>query len=188
MKHENMKHERTKHEMKSEVIPLFSTPVVVTNIGRDFKEDELRFIANLPMYRDKENEGMQNHRSDGFSLFDDFPEELKDIKKFIENRLNDYLEHIEGVNTNLAKLRITQSWLNETRPGECHYPHLHPNSYLSGVLYINCLPNDGINFENRSFRNYNNMEFSKEKITGFNTKHNSLANELNLKWFIFFNY
>jgi uncharacterized protein (TIGR02466 family) len=31
---------------------------------------------------------------------------------------------------------ITQSTLNYTRKGEYHHNHTHPNSYLSGVLYI----------------------------------------------------
>ena len=32
---------------------------------------------------------------------------------------------------------ITQSWLNYTEPGQSHHKHAHPNSVISGVLYIN---------------------------------------------------
>jgi len=78
------------------------------------------------------------------------------------------LEEIEGVDTDFARLRITQSWLNKTKPGESHHLHHHSNSYLSAVLYICCLPNDHINFEKRSYGLYNNLEFLKKKSTEWN--------------------
>ena len=99
-----------------------------------------------------------------------YKDKLKDIKKFIEHHLKLYLEEIEGADTNLATLRITQSWLNKNKPGEGHDSHSHANSYLSGVLYINCLPNDCINFKNRSHKSYNNIEFLKKENTPWNTQ------------------
>ena len=94
--------------------------------------------------------------------------ELKDIRKFCEYQLKNYLEEIEGANTDKVTLRITQSWLNKTKPGEYHSPHYHSNSYLSGVFYFNCLPNDHINFNNRMYGMFNNMEFPKKKVTVWN--------------------
>ena len=35
-----------------------------------------------------------------------------------------------------VSLRITQSWVNYTKPGQWHHKHAHPNSFVSGVLYI----------------------------------------------------
>ena len=102
-------------------------------------------------------------------MFDSYSDTLKDIKNFCEYHLKLYLEEIEGVDTDLAKLRITQSWLNRTKPQEFHHSHHHPNSYLSGVLYISCLPNDTINLENRSYGLYNNMEFPRKKDTVWNS-------------------
>ena len=102
-----------------------------------------------------------------FDLYSE--EELKDIKKFCEQQLKIYLEEIEGADTDLAELRITQSWLNKTKPGELHHPHTHRNSYLAGVLYISCLPNDSINLENRAYGLYNNMIFPKKKTTNWNS-------------------
>ena len=32
---------------------------------------------------------------------------------------------------------VTQSWLNWTEPGGFHHSHYHPNSFISGVFYIN---------------------------------------------------
>ena len=154
---------------KPELLSLFSTPIVKINIGRDFTKLETDCFQNISMYKEKEK--MTNHRSKEHYLFDNFTsdEGLKDIKKFCEQQLKIYIEEIEGVDTNLAGLRITQSWLNKTKPGEYHHSHSHPNSYLSGVLYITCLPNDSINFDNRSEGNYNSMRFQMNKITAWNS-------------------
>ena len=151
------------------IIPLFAIPIVKTNIGRDFTKDEVNFITGLPMYKDVD-QGMFNHRSKDFYLFDNFVEELKDIKNFCEHQLEQYLKEIEGADTDLATLRITQSWLNTTKPQERHHLHYHANCYLSGILYIRCLPDDHINFSNRSFGSYNNMEFPMKKPTVWNVR------------------
>ena len=153
-----------------EIIPLFPIPLVRTNIGRDFTKDELQLLfSDIPMYKDT-GEGVSNHRSKDFYLFDnEFAERLKGIKKFCELQLVWYLENIEGVDTDLATLRITQSWLNKNKPNESHPRHFHPNSYLSAVLYITCLPNDSINLENRAYGLYNNMIFPKKKTTNWNS-------------------
>ena len=57
---------------------------------------------------------------------------------------------------------------HKTKPQESHHPHFHPNSYLSGVLYISCLPNDYINFSIANL--YKPMEFPIKKSTLWNTK------------------
>jgi uncharacterized protein (TIGR02466 family) len=152
-----------------EIIPLFPTPVVVINIGRDFTKDELQlFLKDIPMMKDK-GRRMQNHGSVNLTLFDTFAEELTDIRNFCEYQFEQYIENIDGANPDIAGLRITQAWLNNNKPTEQHHLHYHPNSYLSGVLYIKCLPNDHINFENRSEGNYNNMRFQMEKINVWNS-------------------
>jgi len=165
---------------RGEFISLFSTPVVKANIGRDFTEEELEFfltnarlenerIPTIPVWKD-EQKGMHNHRSKDFYLFDNHADILGDVKKFCEHELKRYMENIEGVDTDLAGLRITQSWLNKTKPSENHHLHSHTNSYISAVLYIKCLPNDSLNFDNRSSGMYNNMEFPIKKITLWNTQ------------------
>jgi uncharacterized protein (TIGR02466 family) len=149
------------------MLPIFSTPVVKINIDRDFTEDELQLcITDIPMMK---NKGATNHQSKDLYLFDTFAEELKHIKKFCEDELKQYMEDVEGADTNLTGLRITQSWLNKNKSSEQHPPHFHLNSYLSGVLYIKCLPNDHINFDNRMYGMFNNMEFPKKKITEWNS-------------------
>ena len=142
-----------------EIFNLFPIPLVKTNIGRDFTKDELQlFLKDIPMMKDK-GRRMQNHGSVNLTLFDTFAEELTDIRNFCEYQFKQYIEHIDGANPDIAGLRITQSWLSITKPGEYHNPHHHPNSCLSGVLYISCLPNDHIVLSNRSYGLFDNIEF-----------------------------
>ena len=160
-----LKDKMEKEIMKSEIIPLFSTPVVKTNIGRDFTKDELQlFLIDISMKKDS-----ANHHSKDYYLFDNFPKELGEIHKFCKQQIEWYLKEINSVDTDLASLRITQSWLNKNKPGEHHHSHHHSNSYISVVLYISCLPNDGINFSNRMYGMFNNMEFSRKKVTVWNS-------------------
>jgi len=150
---------------QGEIIPIFPTPIVRANIGRYFtKKEHQLFLTDIPMWKD-EQAGMFNHQSKDFYLFDSHADILGDVKKFCEHELKRYLENIEGVDTDLAGLRITQSWLNKTKPQEYHHLHHHGNSYISGVLYICCLPNDHINFENRLHGMFNNMNFPIKKPT-----------------------
>ena len=149
---------------------LFGIPVMRINMNREFTKEELQLLlSDIPMWKD-EKRGMSNHRSKDFYIFDNFAEELKDIKSFCEHVLKQYLEEIEGADTDIATLRITQSWLNKTKPQERHDKHYHTNSYLSGVLYISCLPNDYIKFRNRSHGSYNNTEFPIKKATFWNVR------------------
>ena len=154
--------------MKNEIISLFSTPIVKTNIGRSFTKEETDCIANIPMGKDKSPTVQM--QSECFDIFDNFTEELNDIKSFCEHELKRYLEEVEGVDTERAGLRITQSWLTKLKPQEFHALHNHRNSYLSGILYISCLPNDNIQFRDR-YRFFDPaLEFPKKKRTEYNAE------------------
>ena len=169
-----------------ELISLFSTPLTRTNIGRRFTKEEVECIANIPMTRaaqereaifpesqrwmyrrEKDKLGSQ---SESYDILDKF-EELKDLKTYCEEELKAYLEDIEGVNTDITNLRITKSWLNKIEPQDFHALHNHKNSHLSGVFYISCLPNDNIQFINKSVRFPDTtLELPKKKMTEFNSQ------------------
>lgn len=42
----------------------------------------------------------------------------------------------EELNYNCEKLKITQSWGNKEEINQWHCIHIHPNSFISGVLYL----------------------------------------------------
>ena len=91
---------------------------------------------------------------------------MKSIRTVIEQTLAEYFETVHA-SSNDVSLKITQSWLTLSRKGESHHTHTHPNSVVSGVLYINLAQNDGINF----YRNEDNIwyELLREKETYYNT-------------------
>lgn len=61
---------------------------------------------------------------------------LPDLTTFIEKCVHEYLM-ATICPKNDVRLRITQSWLNWTKPGQFHHKHAHPNSLISGCYYVN---------------------------------------------------
>lgn len=61
---------------------------------------------------------------------------LASLTTFIEKCLHDYLM-ATICPKNDVRLRLTQSWLNWTKPGQYHHKHAHPNSIISGCFYVN---------------------------------------------------
>ena len=53
---------------QGELITLFSTPVIKTNIGRSFTEEEMRCILNIPMGEKNKQIGIQSRN---FEIFDE---------------------------------------------------------------------------------------------------------------------
>ncbi len=61
--------------------------------------------------------------------------EMKKLKQFIEKSLKEYFQNIY-VPKNDVEPYITQSWCNYTKEGQFHHEHIHPNSFISGVFYV----------------------------------------------------
>ncbi len=108
---------------------LFSIPVCKFTLDRPYTDEELAFINDLET---RPNQG--NTTSTDNNLFD--REELSGLALFCQKSVDEYFEKIYAPKHDV-KLRFTQSWSNYTKPGEYHHKHEHPNSFVSGVLYIN---------------------------------------------------
>ena len=61
--------------------------------------------------------------------------EMKKLKQFIEKSLKEYFQNIYVPKNNVEPY-ITQSWCNYTKEGQFHHRHAHPNSFVSGVFYV----------------------------------------------------
>lgn len=61
--------------------------------------------------------------------------EMKKLKQFIEKSLKEYFQNIY-MPKNDVEPYITQSWCNYTKEGQFHHKHAHPNSFISGVFYV----------------------------------------------------
>lgn len=106
---------------------LFPTALGLFDLGRDFTEDEMSFIKNQ-----EKRSNMGNTTSADHYVLE--KEELKDLREFVQRSVDNYFREVHAP-TQETKLRITQSWLNYTEPGQFHHKHAHPNSFISGVLY-----------------------------------------------------
>jgi uncharacterized protein (TIGR02466 family) len=113
---------------------LFPTPVAFSKLPRKYTNEEVAFIQKCSLNVTK-NTG--NTTSVDRYVLDE--PVMADLKAFIQFYVNHFMESVEAP-YNPVEAYITQSWLNYTQPGEYHHKHEHPNSYLSGVLYINADP------------------------------------------------
>jgi uncharacterized protein (TIGR02466 family) len=61
---------------------------------------------------------------------------LESFKNTLTDITNQFFNEVAQPEDKDLKLCITQSWVNFTKPGKYHHQHWHPNSYISGVFYL----------------------------------------------------
>ena len=110
------------------LLSLFPTPVGLFNLNREFTKEELEYVNGLEM---RPNAGNLTSKENYILK----KKELKSVKKFIEESLEQYFTTVFKPQDNV-KLCITQSWINFTKKGQWHHKHAHPNSLVSGVFYF----------------------------------------------------
>jgi uncharacterized protein (TIGR02466 family) len=120
---------------------IFPTPIYQTNIDRDFTKNELSIVEK---YKKNYKRNYGNTTSEDSYILNN--KVFKNINKELNIIILDYFDKIINP-INKIQPYITQSWLNYTKTNEHHHIHRHPNSLVSGVLYINAdEKNDKINF------------------------------------------
>ena len=113
----------------SEVMPLFSTPVMVCdNFAQPVDED---LVAQCYKY-DTIINGGGNFASVNTQILDEEP--FKEIKTRVEYAIREYIHGVLRWNNN--NIYLTQSWLNINPQGTSHHIHHHSNSIVSGSYYI----------------------------------------------------
>jgi len=109
---------------------IFPTPVMTSHIERDFTTDEIKYIRKL---RATTNPNVGNVRSVATHVLD--APEMKAIRSIVAEHVNRYAWKIISADPRHTFF-ITQSWVNFTDHGQSHHRHIHTNSLISGVLYI----------------------------------------------------
>jgi uncharacterized protein (TIGR02466 family) len=107
---------------------IFPTPVAKFELGREYTPEEMAFVDSQPTHKNMGN----TTSDDRYVLRHDT---MASLKAFAEASVNEYLRSIHAPKHEVT-LRLTQSWLNYTTPGQFHHKHAHPNSFVSGVLYL----------------------------------------------------
>lgn len=139
---------------------IFPTTVGAFEFDRAFTEKELKLINGLEQ---KSNEG--NTTSLDHYIFKQ--KGLKNLKEFVDNCINEYFDKIYCP-INRVNLYVTQSWVNYTKKGQYHHKHAHPNSFISGVFYVNAdLTKDKIYFYKEG---YNQLELPAKEWNLTNSK------------------
>jgi len=133
--------------IESQILGLFPTPVYSCKLNRKFTNKELSFIDKTKIDCHK-NEG-NIVSNDNYILN---KPSFKNLKKELDLIVQDYFNKIVCPANNITPY-ITQSWLNYTETNQYHHKHTHQNSFVSGVLYINCDEQfDKIKFFNDSYK------------------------------------
>ena len=133
--------------MQSTINSIFPTPIYTSKLDRKLTNKELSFIdkTKLDIYK---NEG--NVTSNDNNILNN--KAFKDLKEELNLRVQDYFNKIISTSNNVTPY-ITQSWLNYTETNQYHHKHVHPNSLISGVFYINCHEeHDKIKFFNDNYK------------------------------------
>lgn len=126
---------------------MFAVPLYKGNLGRTFTDAEMNFFQFA--LKDA-HPAISNSASVSKNVLG--AEAMQDIRKVLQAHLDNFF-NITFNTSNDVQLQITQSWLTHSVQGQSHHPHTHPNSVVSGVLYINLAARDGINF----YRNEENL-------------------------------
>lgn len=147
--------------MNNAVFPLFAYPVMIAAQQYQFTSAEKSYIAELEMI---DNEGNSMSKSD--AILDS--EELSDLKRFINEQITVFGKQLLRIKDD-NEIYITQSWANRAFRDQYHPKHKHPNSVISGVIYVDENADESlppIRFH-RSFEMFP-LQFSYGELNDFN--------------------
>ncbi len=137
------------------IMDLFPTPLYINNIDAPLINQQKIYLLNLPKILN-----MGNLRSESGYIFE-YPL-FAELKKTINEHIKEYVNIIyPGSNLNVY---ITQSWANYTEPNQYHHIHSHPNSFISGVFYVNAIKNEDM------------IKFYKNSLPMYQINHNQPNN------------
>jgi|DEB0MinimDraft_6_1074348.scaffolds.fasta_scaffold01914_4 hypothetical protein len=144
-----------------EILSLFPTPVYVNDFNRDLTSKEKSYIKNLKkdIITNKGNTNTKN-------VYILNEQALLNLNKDINFFIKDYFDTVIETTDKIFPY-ITQSWLNYTEQNGFHHLHNHPNSYVSGVLYLDVKKNDSITFYKND--NYDTFSLNRDRYNAFNS-------------------
>lgn len=138
---------------------LFPTPVGIIELDRSLSKKELSFILKQDM-----RPNMGNKTSANYTLLKSTP--LTALRSWLEDQVQEYFK-ITINPKHTVHLKITQSWANYSEPGQFHHKHAHPNSFISGIFYVQTNPLDKVYFYNDK---YQQIKFPPENWNIWNSE------------------
>lgn len=119
---------------------LFPTPVMISDMPRDFTQEEL---APLEAYKGTSRPNQGNWITGSNDILDQ--PVYADLKKFAQEQIDVYAKEVLAASPE-TEFYITTSWFNFTEKNQWHHTHSHDNSVLSGVIYFQTDDEDKITF------------------------------------------
>lgn len=107
---------------------LFPIPIGFFESKDCLTEETIKFLSEQ-----KQRPNLSNTSSEDRYILKQ--KQLSDMRTFIEKSVYEYFM-ATYCPKNDVRLKLTQSWLNWSKPGESHHEHSHPNSLISGCFYI----------------------------------------------------
>lgn len=142
---------------------LFGIPIYATKLNREFTSEEMEEVMK---YQNKSVKNVSNYSSTNNYILNE--KIFINLKNDLDIIIKDYFDKIIKPQEETITPYITQSWLNYTREKEFHHTHSHPNSIVSGVLYIKCdAQNDMIEFYDTI---PNQFQIPPKEFTQYNSK------------------
>jgi len=94
----------------------------------EFTDSEKKYISDLEMF-----DNIGNSMSKNDKVLDSH--ELSDLKSFIDEQILVFKKSLLRIKDE-NEIYITQSWVNKSNPNQFHPKHKHPNSIISGVMFL----------------------------------------------------
>ena len=127
--------------MTIDVYNLFPIPLGIKHSWREPTVDEKEFFTYAQTKERKQNDG-NTHTKDIYIL--DVPE-MAELKNDLTTAINSYFQEVWKPLFDV-EVYITVSWINYTDKGQHHHGHIHRNSLISGVYYLDTDDSDKITF------------------------------------------
>jgi len=113
------------------IINLFPISVMLCEQKYKLNNQEIIYIKNIKQV--KNYGGGENYKSVSSYILEN--KKLNNLKKYLTHKVQDYVYKHFQIKENI-EVYITQSWSNYNNKKERHHRHLHPNSIISGVYYV----------------------------------------------------
>lgn len=118
-----------------DVILEFATPIGMFYLDKDMCSNYSNAVKDIIR---KGGEDVFRYRDISETTPDDLHTrmEFKPVVDQIQKHVNNFSEEIIGIDP--KDIELSCMWSNAHNSGSKHHFHTHPNSFLSGVLYLQC--------------------------------------------------
>lgn len=118
-----------------EIFPVFSFPIYTSNVNH-IDNEELNYIKKLDFDSNPDGQNWSKNKC----ILNEVT--LSRLKKIIDEHVENFTKNVLHV-SNKIEFYLTNSWVVKNNPGAGGNDHLHNNSIISGVLYMDVPDNSG---------------------------------------------